>query len=245
MPIVRGIIILAGLLFLLLGMLFMLGISKLTGEWLNSYFIGACLLAYAIPTLYIGITQAYKALVGGALNVIVTFGMVGLFILRLSAEMPEIARLGEGALYIAILAVWLFLLGLRVKTRKDDRLPISTQWLFAVVFTIALAEGLFLLVPIPGHFPWLLTPELSVIFGWVLVGGALYYGWCMVCPIWENGYPGLYGLIVYSGLLIGPYLSLLGGTDVAVIPLYLWLAIIVSAGTGIWAIVELLRRYLR
>jgi len=202
------------------------------------------LMAYAIPTLWIGVTRTYKAFVGGGLCVIVTFGGVGLYLLRLSLEVSGVMQAGKFCLYIALLAIWFLFLGLKVPKRKPDRLPLSTQWLFAIVVTVALLEGLYLLVPLPGHFPWLLIPEFSILYGWILIGGALFFGWSLVQPIWENGYPLLYGLLVYDALLIGPSLSLLKEpAQVAVVPFYLWFTIIMVVGSGLWALFELIGRF--
>lgn len=244
MQIVRWIVMIAGLFFLLVGMLLMWGTPKIPTFWLNLYLIGATLTAYAIPTLWIGITGTYRALVGGSLSVMLTFGAAGFYLLRLSSQISGLMPAGEYALYIAVLALWFLFLGLKRPKRKIDRLPFTTQLLFALVLSIALLEGLYLLVPIPGHFPWLLNNELSVIYGWVLIGGTLFFGWSLVQPIWENGYPLLYALLAYDALLIGPLLSLLREpTPVAVVPTYLWLAIIVCAGSGIWALLELITRF--
>ena len=239
MQIVRWIVILAGLFFLMLGMLFMWGTPTIPTFWLNLYLIGATLTAYSIPTLWIGITRTYRALVGGALSLLVSFGGMGIYLLRLG-----IIQVGQFCLYIAILSLWFFFLGYRKPKRKAEHLPTTTQWLLAFALTISLLEGLYLVVPLPGHFPWLLTPEISVLYGWVLIGGAFFFGWSLVQPIWENGYPVLYALIAYDLLLIGPLLSLLKApSEVAVIPLFLWFAIVAVAGSGIWTLLELILRF--
>lgn len=244
MQVIRWIVVIIGMFFLLLGMLLVWGTPKFPAFWLNSYLVGTTFIAYAIPTLWIGATQSYKALVGGGLSALVTFGGAGLYLLKLSLQTTGLFRAGEFCLYVAILALWFFFLGLRVHKRKTDRLPLTTQWLLGIILTVSLLEGLYLVVPLPGHFPWLLTPELSVLYGWILIGGSLFFGWSLVMPIWENGYPLLYGLLVYDAFLIGPYLNLLKQpTEIAVIPLYLWFAIILIGGSGIWVLLELIGRF--
>lgn len=244
MQIVRWIVILAGLFFLLLGVSAMMGFPFVVSLWPNLYLLGATLMAFAIPTLWIGVTQTYKALVGGSLCTVVTFGAGGMFILRQSLQYPNVRGVGESCLYIAILALWFLFLGLRVAKRKADLLPRSTQLLFALLLTVALLQGLFLLVPLPGRFPWIIPSELSILYGWVLIGIAIYFGWCLIQPIWENGYPLLYGLLVYDALLIGPLLSLFKEpAEAAVVPTYLWFATLIVAGSGIWAFLELIGRF--
>ena len=244
MQIIRGIVIIAGLFFLLLGVLFMWGTPKIPAFWLNLYLVGATLVAYAIPTLWIAATQTYKAFVGGGLCMIAAFGGAGMYLLRLSLQMTGVMQAGEFCLYIALLAFWLLFLGLKVPKRKVDRIPLTTQWLFAIVLTVSLLEGLYLVVPLPGHFPWLLTPELSVLYGWILIGSSLFFGWSLIQPIWENGYPLLYALLVYDALLIGPLLSLLNEpSQAAIVPVYLWFGIVFILGSGIWALLELIGRF--
>lgn len=100
MHIIRWIVIIAGLFFLLLGMLFMWGTPKFPIAWLNTYLVGATMTAYAIATLWIGVTATYKALVGGGLCMLVTFGGMGLYFLRLSLQIPGLMQVGEFCLYI-------------------------------------------------------------------------------------------------------------------------------------------------
>ncbi|MCC5831783.1 MAG: hypothetical protein JJU12_01925 [Chlamydiales bacterium] len=244
MQIIRGLVVIVGLFFLLLGVLFMWEMPPFPGPWLNTYLVGATLTAFAISTFWIAATQTYKAFVGGGLCMITAFGGAGIYLLRLSLQMTGVMQAGEFCLYIAILALWFLFLGLKVPKRKIDRLPLTTQWLFALTLTVALLNGIYLTVPLPGHFPWLLNPELSVLYGWILIGSSLFFGWSLIQPIWENGYPLLYALLAYDALLIGPLLNLLQEpTQVAVVPVYLWFAIIFISLTGVWALLELMGRF--
>lgn len=239
---VRLVVFLVGLLFLLLGVIFMWGISQFSNFWLNAYLFGATLMAYAIPLLWIGVTRSYKALAGGGLALFVTFGAIGLYLLRLHVE--GLIHIGEISLALALLGLWFLIVGIKIAHTKKDRLPVSTQWLMALVLTIALIQGLFLIVPLPTHFPWMLSNELSVIYGWVLIGASLFFGWTLFEPIWENGYPLLYAILVYDALLIGPFLSLLNPSSKgAIAPLYLWMAVTIVMGSGVWALLELIGRF--
>lgn len=239
---VRLIVFIVGLLFLLLGMVFMWGISQFSTFWMNVYLFGATLMAYAIPLLWVGITRSYKALAGGGLSLLATFGAIGLYLLRLHIE--GLIHIGEISLAIALLGLWFLIVGIKIAHSKKDRLPVSTQWLMALMLTIALIQGLFLIVPLPTHFPWMLSNELSVIYGWVLIGASLFFGWTLFEPVWENGYPLLYAILVYDALLIGPFISLLSpASKGTIVPLYLLLTLIIIVVSGIWALVELIGRF--
>lgn len=244
MQLIRVLVILLGLFFLLLGMILLWGMPRFPTSWLNAYLIGATLIAYAVPLLWIGVTETYKALLGGGLSIMISFGGMGIFLLRLSLKMSGVHQLGEFCLYLAVLAIWFFFLGLKIPKKKSDRIPLTTQLLFAISMTVALLEGLYLIIPMPGHFPWLLTPELSVLYGWILIGSSLFFGWGLLQPIWENGYPLLYALLIYDALLIGPLLNLFKQPpQVAVVPIFLWFALIIVGGSGIWAFLELIGRF--
>lgn len=241
---IRWIVFLIGLFFLLFGALLLSGIQSETLSWPNSYLLGATLIAYAIATLWIGVMQAFRALVGAGLCGALTFGAIGLFLLRLSHENPETLQAGEFSLFLAIFSLCFLLLGLKVTPKKADRLPLTTQWLFGLVLISALIEGLYLIVALPGHFPWTISAEFAVVYGWILIGSTLFFGWSLLQPTWENGYPLLYALLVYDALLIGPLLSFLRDpADVEINSLYLWFAIIFLAVSGIWTLIELTSRF--
>ena len=59
----------------------------------------------------------------------VLFGGWALFLLRLSLNLSGVRQVGEFALYAAVLALWFLFLGIKVRTKKTDRLPFSRQLL--------------------------------------------------------------------------------------------------------------------
>ncbi len=244
MLVIRILLSLLGLFFLLVGISLLFFFPTFPTSWIDGYLLGATFTAYAIATLWIASTQTYKALLGAGIAATLTFGGSGLYLLQLSKKMPALQMEGEAILYLSVLSLWLFFLGLKVSHRKPDSLPVSLQSLFGLVFTFALLEGLHLVLPSPAHFPWLLTPEFSVLYGWVLIGGSLFFGWALVQATWENAYPLLYGLVFYNALMIGPYFGMLKeGSEISVNPFYLWLAIGATLITGGWSIFELIRRF--
>ncbi len=244
MQIVRWIVFIIGLFFLFLGMMFLLGTPKMPTFWINGYLMGVLLTTYAIPTLWISVTKTYRVLAGGGLAALITFGGVSIYLLRLSLQMTGILELGEYCLSFAVLSLWFLFLGWKLPKRKSLRLPFTTQLLFALILTTLIMKGIFLVIPLPGFFPWLLTPQLSVIYGWFLIGSCFFIAWSLFSPIWENAYPLLYAILVYDALMIGPYLSLLREpSEVAVIPFQLWLAIVFVVASGIWALLELIGRF--
>lgn len=238
MKIIRFILSVVGLFFLAAG------VTLLWGKWLpwySSYLLGSTLIAYSIAILWTAAVESYKALLGGGLSCVITFGGSAIYALRLGH-----LWIGQMFLYVAVISLWFFYVGLKAEHKSRDPLSYSLRWLFSIVMTIALIEGIYLLIPLPFRFAWVLIPDHAVIYGWMLVGGSLFFGWSLLRPKWENGYPALYALIAYDLLLIGPFLRLFRApVPVVIIPFYLWAAVIVILGSGIWSITELCKRLFR
>jgi hypothetical protein len=236
MQVIRVIVIFIGLCFLIVGAALIWG---LVTPWYTSFLLGSTLLAYALATLWIGVVQSYRALVGGGLSLVLTFGGCAIHALQLGQMWY-----GQTFLYLAIISLWIFFFGLTLPRKKEELLPPSARWLFGIVMTLALLVGIYLIIPLPFRFAWLLRPEQSIIYGWMLIGGSLFFGWSLLKPTWENGYPVLYALLGYDLLLIGPALRLIRQpAPVTVIPFYLGALIIVVLGTGTWTTIVLCKRF--
>lgn len=227
MQILRSIIILAGVLLLLAGVSCMWGAFA---PWYTSFLIGATLFAYSIATLWVGLARSYHALVGGGLSFVLTFGGAALYSLKTGG-----GWYGQLFLYMAILSLWIYFFGLTLPRKKEEKLPFAARLLFGVIMTLALLEGIYLIVPLPFKFAWLLQPQHAILYGWMLIGGALYFAWVLYRPTWENGYPALYALLAYDLVLLGPALWLLkgGASQVVVVPSYLWAFVVTLLATAV------------
>lgn len=237
MQFIRAIILILGFCFLLSGVSLMWGVWA---PWYTSFLIGSTLFAYAIATLWIGVIQSYHALVGGGLSLALTFGAIAIYSLQKGA-----GWYGQVFLYLAIIALWIFFFGLTLPKKMEEKLPLSVKWLLGTLATFALLEGIYLIIPQPFRFAWMLRQEQAIVYGWMLIGGSLFFGWVMLKPTWENGYPALYALLVYDILLVGPVIHLFFDTALVVVPFYLWSMLIILLGSGIWGAVCLLQRLFR
>ncbi|MCH9625669.1 MAG: hypothetical protein S4CHLAM123_08470 [Chlamydiales bacterium] len=224
----RAIIIFIGILLLCAGVALMGGVWT---PWYTSFLLGATVFCYAFAALWIGVTKSYRALVGGGVSLLLTFGGCAIYSLRVGE-----VWYGQIFLYLAIVTLWIFFFALNLPKKKQEPLPASARLLFGIVMTLALLEGVYLIIPLPARFAWLLNPDQAVIYGWMLIGGSLFFGWALFRPVWENGYPALYSLFAYNLLLIGPALRLVKQpSSVAVIPFYLAMLILVVLVTGVWS----------
>jgi hypothetical protein len=175
---------------------------------LSFIFIASIFAAAAAPTLWAALTEQYAALGGIALDYIGILLPVAVYSIQLG-----LAGSSKLILYgiICFLGV-LFGLGLLFWSRRyplDRSLPTPVPVRAAFIFfIIALAIVSFrLITQVPNTFPWSLTPELSVVIGWMFVGAAVYFIYGLLRPSWINAAGQLLGFLFYDLVLIQPFLS--------------------------------------
>jgi hypothetical protein len=64
-----------------------------------------------------------------------------------------------------------------------------------------------LILKVPDTIPWAITPELSVVMGWMFVGAAAYFVYGLLRPSWANAAGQLAGFLAYDLVLIVPFLT--------------------------------------
>ena len=75
-------------------------------------------------------------------------------------------------------------------------------------FTVVLiVVGWMLVTKRPDTFPWTLRDEVSVVYGWVFLGAAAYFGYGVLVPKWHNACGQLLGFLAYDVVLILPFLD--------------------------------------
>ena len=57
----------------------------------------------------------------------------------------------------------------------------------------------------------MITPELSVIMGWMFLGAAVYFAYGLLRPSWVNSAGQLIGFLAYDVVLVVPFLLRLPG----------------------------------
>jgi hypothetical protein len=103
--------------------------------------------------------------------------------------------------------LWLFLRTRHLPIDESISMPGPVRVSF-VVFVVALiytSIRLFLQMP---NIPWQVTPELSVIIGWLFLGAATYFIYGLLRPSWSNAAGQLSGFLAYDLVLIIPIVRL-------------------------------------
>ena len=82
-----------------------------------------------------------------------------------------------------------------------------------IIFIVALLiVGGRLVLKVPNSIPWKITPELSVVMGWMFLGAAMYFVYGLLRPSWLNSTGQMIGFLAYDIVLIVPFLSRLPTT---------------------------------
>lgn len=80
------------------------------------------------------------------------------------------------------------------------------RWSFVVFVLALLFVSVRLWRQIP-TIPWPLTPELSLIVGYMFFGAAVYFVYGLLRPSWANAGGQLSGFLAYDLVLIVPFLT--------------------------------------
>ncbi|HLE03930.1 MAG TPA: hypothetical protein VI729_04865 [Anaerolineales bacterium] len=176
---------------------------------LSNIFISSILAAIGAPIVWIGLSGETRAAAGGALNLLVTnlgFAVVAFTFFGRDRQSP--------VLFFGILSLGMVLLcgGLLIfshRTRFTDSRPIPSlvRISFVVFAGTLLVTAIALLGRRPNVFPWPLSDENSVMYGWIFLGAILYFVYAVVYPVWGNARGQLIGFLAYDLVLIVPFLA--------------------------------------
>ncbi|MFN8419187.1 MAG: hypothetical protein U0528_08100 [Anaerolineae bacterium] len=175
---------------------------------LTYIFISSIFAAAAASTGWCVLTGNSAGLAGVALDYITIFVPMSLFSFQISGIVGSGAALFGAALITgAVFGIGLFLWSRRLPIRDAQPTPPLVRWSF-IVFVIALvAAGIALVLKLPNNLPWTLTPELSVVAGWIFIGAAAYFGYGVLRPGWFNAGGQLAGFLAYDIVLIVPFMQ--------------------------------------
>ena len=81
---------------------------------------------------------------------------------------------------------------------------------FMVEVLVLAGARILLLLKILNTLPWNLSPESSVLCGWVFLGLAIYYLYAVLNPQWIHALGPLLGFLVYDLVLFGPLFARFG-----------------------------------
>lgn len=230
-------------LFAALGIVFMFGFftqqswATMWIPWeldrLASIFLASICAAVAFPVLWIARTREYAAISGGAMNLAITFGGFAAFAFLVYAANPRQPVLLFGMFAVVAFMVTLGLLwfGLRHRFRTVQPTPRVVRYAFAFFACVLVLTGGALVLKQPNIFPWPLTPQQSVLYGWIFLGASTYFLYGFVRPVWGNAQGQLIGFLAYDLILIFPFLALFMSNEPFLLSnLIFYIAVLVFSG---------------
>jgi hypothetical protein len=178
---------------------------------LSYAFIAAILAGGAAPLIWIGISDEPGGLTGYGLSFGIMYAGMGLSALLFYLRTQQ-AALAWFALVMGIAAA--LCLSLYVRTRSavqtSQPTPRIVRLAFMVEVLVLAGAGLLLLLKVPNTLPWNLSPESSVLYGWVFLGLAFYYLYAVLNPQWIHALGPLLGFLVYDLVLFSPLFARFG-----------------------------------
>jgi hypothetical protein len=185
------------------------GTTPLTFIFLSSIFAAA-----AASTLWAISTENYGALAGIGFDYLAILLPVAIlsFQLGASSNNPQMTMYGITCIIGVLFGVGLILWSIRIPIDNTLPMPGFVRGSFYIFILALLIVSGQLILKVPNVIPWAITPELSVLIGWMFVGAALYFAYALWRPSWSNTAGQLMGFLAYDVVLIGPFLKRLSTT---------------------------------
>jgi hypothetical protein len=178
---------------------------------LSYAFIAAILAGGAAPLIWIGLSGDFAALAGYGLSFGIMYAGMGLsaLLFYLRDQNPSLAVF---ALVMGILAVTGGILFMRTRhsTQGGQQTPRIVIYAFMAEVLVLAGAGILLILKVPNTLPWNLSPESSVLYGWVFLGLAFYYLYAVLSPKWTHAQGPLLGFLVYDLVLFSPLFARFG-----------------------------------
>ena len=217
MRLARTILVIVGLIDLVLAAGFFFQQPWATAIWplpdtpLSYAFIAAILAGGAAPLIWIGLSGEFAALAGYGLSFGIMYAGMGLSALLFYLRDPNPA-LAVFALVMVILAVTGGILFIRTRHFSQDgqKTPRIVIYAFTAEVLVLAAAGILLILKVPNTLPWNLSPESSVLYGWVFLGLAFYYLYAVLNPKWIHAQGPLLGFLIYDLVLFSPLFARFG-----------------------------------
>jgi hypothetical protein len=186
--------------------------------FLTNLFIGSIFAAAAASTAWCLVVRSDRAIAGIALDYITIFVPFAIFSFAQVAggragSSLHVAAFGVTSAIGVGVGLWLLRWSLAQPWRDERPTPRLVRGSF-VVFIVALVIVSGLLIGrVPGILPWAITPELSILIGFMVLGAAAYFAYGVIEPRWENAGGQLAGFLAYDLVLIGPFVQRMPSID--------------------------------
>ena len=176
---------------------------------LTFIFISSIFAAAAAATLWVVATEHYGALAGIGLDYVGILAPVSIFSFRLGASSgrSQLTTYGVICLFGVLFGLGLIAWSSRIPMDTSIPLPGPLRVSFVIFIIALLIVSARLILQAPNAIPWMITPELSVVIGWMFFGAMLYFVYALLRPSWVNAAGQLCGFLAYDLVLIVPFLT--------------------------------------
>jgi hypothetical protein len=195
---------------------FFLQWSPLTSLWpfpgttpLTFTFISSIFAAAAASTLWVVASENYGALAGIGLDYLTILAPVAALSFQLGGGSGD-ARMslyGVACVIGALFGLGLFAWSVRIPIDRRRPMPALVRGSFVFFILALLIVSTRLILKVPTTIPWKITPELSVVMGWMFLGAAMYFVYGLLRPGWYNAAGQLAGFLAYDVVLVVPFLK--------------------------------------
>jgi hypothetical protein len=176
---------------------------------LSFLFIASIFAAAAVSTLWCLFAKEDGALAGIALDYFIIFAPVTILAFQLNAiqRSNPLVLFGLSGAFVVAFGVSLFLWSRTVPIRDPRPLPRLVRGSFVFFIIALIGVGTAMVLKTPNILPWTVTPEGSVVYGWMFLGAAAYFVYTLLRPSWHNAAGQLAGFLAYDVVLIVPFVQ--------------------------------------
>jgi len=176
---------------------------------LTFIFVSSIFAAAAASTLWAAATKTTGALAGIGLDYLAILAPVSIFSFQLgsSSANPQLTTYGVVCVFGALFGLALLAWSIRIPLDRTLRMPVLVRWSFIVFVAALFIVSIQLILKAPNVIPWKITPELSVVIGWMFIGAAAYFVYALLRPGWLNAAGQLAGFLAYDVVLIVPFVT--------------------------------------
>jgi hypothetical protein len=192
-PAIRTMLLVIAAIQALLAVAFVLQLPLAVNLWpfpgttpLTYIFIASIFAAAAASKAWAVGTGNNAALAGIGLDYLMILAPVGVFSFQLGAGGdPRLTIYGVACLLGALFGLGLLLWSIRIPLDTSIPTPRLVRWSFVVFVVALIIVSAQLILKVPNVLPWPVTPELSVVIGWMFFGAMTYFAYGLLRPSWS------------------------------------------------------------
>jgi hypothetical protein len=240
---VRAVLWVVAAIQVLMAVAFAFGIQAAVDLWpfpgrtpLTNIFIGSIFAAAAASTAWCLIVRSDRAVAGIAIDYITILVPFAVFSFAQAAGGNAASTLHVTAFGVisavgALVGLWLLRWSLSHPWQDARPTPRPVLGSFVLFIVALLIVSGLLIAQAPDILPWAITPELSILIGFMFLGASAYFAFGLLDPRWENAGGQLAGFLAYEVVLIVPFVVRLPTIDGHLLPnLVVYTGVLVFSG---------------